>query len=375
MFALGLAAGAAEKGQENFSRIREKAARQIEEARVFAEKAKARETQANEVRSKIGNASKSYGIKENLLLSAYKDGNLDMYLKGVEEARERAAVTGQQLSPEILESYYSVPRSMYEGRDVGEELNKIFGVIQTGVNNQEQIDDASLADIIMSALGGDDEGAVRRRNQRETVQGYDLDTLMNMPSVGPVEGDGGSFSDDFYQDVNRKTTADKPDSGAGYTEKQNFDRLLAEGMGAITQMGGATVGEAAKAGIEAELSKALSDYVIEQMDAGVKVPQLTPEIMRSVFRTDGEFAYIRAGADFEGNALWNKVNLQTGVQSEQLTDEQLNGTLGEEDVDMPSVEPDVEPEDDLTEEDPDTVRRIGDVKFVKDKNGIWVVEN
>lgn len=328
MFFLGVAAGAAEKGQENYARIREKTARQLEEAKAYAEKAKAREAQAAEVRAQIGNANKSYGINEQILLSAYKDGNLDTYLKGIESARERAALNGTQLSPEILESYYSVPRSRYEGRDVDAELSKIFGVIQQGIDNQEEIDDVTLSDIIVSALGGDDEGAVRRRNRGETVQGYGVDKLLNMSSVGPVEGDGGTFSDEFYQDVNRRPPKSGGDGGAHLTEGQMVDKIVEQGMGQIQGRGAWTQNTAIQGLIESALSMAAVPFVLDQYNQGSYSLTVTPEIISRALKQHGDSIYILAGKNEDGENLWSVIDPNTAATTGQITDTELKEAMG-----------------------------------------------
>ena len=196
LFFSGMAAGAAEQYTKEVDRVRDRVQQQLKEARVYANEAKKREQEAAAVRTKIRNASGSYGVSEQTLFSAYRNGHLDQYLGLVDRANREAARNGTTLSPETIESFYTVPQMVVENPvDIDAEINRTFGLLGQNIDDPDVVtDDRSIGDILSTVLGVNVEGSLRGR----TVQGYDYNDLMNLPDIAALEGDGGRISPDVY---------------------------------------------------------------------------------------------------------------------------------------------------------------------------------
>lgn len=192
MLGLGIAAGVATGISENHDRIRQRVQEQMEEARAYSKVAKKREAEAAEVREQVISASKAYGVSPGKLISAYKGGQLDNLLAVYEKAQKNKGT----ISPEVADSLWVVPDGVEVDDDIGEELNRIYGVVQQGLDKEPEVNDSSFLKVFSQALGFDTEGAAMRQLDGRTVQGYDVNSLLDMQDPSAPKGDGGRINYD-----------------------------------------------------------------------------------------------------------------------------------------------------------------------------------
>lgn len=262
MFWLGAAAGAADEVKAGQERARQRMERQLEEAKAYAQVAQKRRAEADGVKTQIKQMSASYGVSEKTLFSAYKNGNLEQLSKIYQTAQERNG----NLSPEVLESLYTVPAGM-ESDDIQGELNRIFGIVEQGVREEPQVDDASFSKLLFRAIGGDYTGAAEDALYGQTVQGYDVPTLLNMPLPVSPTADGGKINYDTAVVLDPPSGAEKDPSDVLMDERERQEaKSLTDALTARVMTQGA--GKYNLTSYQDRIATAINRRVTREMLAG-----------------------------------------------------------------------------------------------------------
>jgi hypothetical protein len=306
MIGLGIAAGAARGISENHDRIRQRVQEQMEEAKAYSKVAKKREEEAAAVKERIMTASKTYGVSPGKLMSAYKGGQLDSLLDIYDKTQRKNG----NISPEVADSLWVIPEGVEVDDNISEELNRIYGVVQQRLDKEPEINDSSFMKVFADALGFDTEGAALRQLDGRTVQGYDVDALLNMDSPVPPKGDGGRINYDVASPMLR---TDKEDSVLASASARQIGENWGEEVAnkALSLAGGAILGPDA----EAYKSMVIND-IIEQVAAaereGRPITQADLDPSR-YWKEFGEFDFI---PDIKNPGQWINIKPESELPPE-----------------------------------------------------------
>lgn len=338
-FFLGLATGASEQYVKEVDKTREKIERQRREAKAYAAEAKKREQEAAAVRTKIRNASGSYGISEQTLFSAYSNGHLEQYLDLIDRATSETARRGGSISPDILEGFYNVPQHVADNpTDIDTEINRAFGLINQNIEDPEiETNDNSLGASLGVLLGLDAEGALRR----QTVGGYNYEDLMNMPTPSMISGDGGNIDPSIYGSAYPYSEPEGP--GGKPLQQWQVSAVSDAVTGTILSM---IPNEKLAQSIAAQAQRSVVAYItnnnITQATYGNLInnpEQFVQEFMRE---DENGVTYLWDGTMVDGERQYYPVNLETSQieMHSPKTESELLGTPPSRPEEGPVVEND-----------------------------------
>lgn len=301
-FLKGFAVGAGTSILDNQQRMREKLERQRQEARQLSKVAEQRRQQADTVLQDIRNTSQSYGIDEQVLYSAYRNGDYEQYKGMIESVRQAEALRGTTTTPETLQSLYEVPSSVIENpADLSTEIKRIFGVIEQGLGEVEP-DDVGIGRLLLRGLGIDEKGALAR----ETVDGYSIEKLMDMPLPTMPQGDGGRISQDAYR------IAARPTRSPGSLTNEQVARTVGPAIiGEIRSTLREAAFDSQFENLEPSIQAAVTAYVEQMEDPTVdSVMAAREEIIRQFVRPgqNGTYWVDTGSRDPDGNRMFHQIN-------------------------------------------------------------------
>jgi hypothetical protein len=190
----GLTAGVSEGISDAHERRRQRIEQQMEEARKLASVAKTRSSKAKEVSQKIGQAHARFGVSKETLFSAYKAGQLETLL-GLYDSPD--------MTTAMREALWKVPESQVSlnaGESIYDQINRAMGAISMGVKSipEDQRNDYNVGSLLSRMMGGYTPDSINLALDDQTVEGFDVNELLNMPEPEALTPDQGA---NFNYDV------------------------------------------------------------------------------------------------------------------------------------------------------------------------------
>lgn len=273
MFWKGFGTGLADATSDNIDAVNARLEKQMEDARQMHSVYQKRRSEADQVKTKIKQSASAYGVPENVMINAYKNGHLDAYLKLIEKAKMKPG--GDQLDGSQLASWYEVPSHMLESTgNLDAELNSIFGILERGVDDSDEIDNPSLGRMLFRAIGGDQDGMLQDNARRRQVKGISVEDLLGMPDPANPEPTGGEIN---YSGYTEQFGGEDGPAQLPQEWSQRVDALTGEVFGRILEFNGGQFNPGGlREALENKIKNRVIDYVRQKYGSEVN-PSFNPE--------------------------------------------------------------------------------------------------